>query len=75
MYAVYASSALRRATVEAIFDRMEHALRTGAAPAQTERPMPVVAAIAMRLVRRRRRSRAAGARAAVNDRPSAIPRP
>jgi hypothetical protein len=61
--------------VEAIFDRMEHALRTGAAPAQTERPMPVVAAIAMRLVRRRRRSAARGGRATVNDRPSAIPRP
>jgi hypothetical protein len=40
--------------VEALFDRMEYALRTGVAPRRTERPMPVVAAMAMRLHRARR---------------------
>jgi hypothetical protein len=43
--------------VEAIFDRLEDALVTGAAPAITRRPMPVAPRLAfdaLRLVRRRR---------------------
>ena len=38
--------------VEALFDRMEHALRTGAVPPRTERPMPALAALGMRLASR-----------------------
>jgi len=40
--------------VEAMFDRLEHALATGAVPAHTERPMPRAAAFALALARRRR---------------------
>ena len=42
--------------VEAMFDRLEHALRTGVVPERTERPMPVRAALALRLVLGRLRS-------------------
>lgn len=43
--------------VEAMFDRMEHALRTGTVPSLTERQMPALAAIGMRLAGRSRRSK------------------
>lgn len=49
--------------VEALFDRLEEALRTGVVPARTERPMPRMAALALALARRaglrRRRARSA----------------
>jgi hypothetical protein len=45
--------------VEALFDRLEHALATGAVPARTERPMPRAAAFALALARRRKRVKAA----------------
>jgi hypothetical protein len=38
--------------VEALFDRLEHALRTGEVPTRTERPMPRLAAFALNLARR-----------------------
>jgi hypothetical protein len=47
--------------VEALFDRLEHALRTGAVPERTERPMSRMAAVALGLARRAR-SRRTGAR-------------
>jgi hypothetical protein len=37
--------------VEALFDRLEHALRTGVVPERTERPMSRVAAFALGLAR------------------------
>ncbi|HTE56521.1 MAG TPA: hypothetical protein VK698_36965 [Kofleriaceae bacterium] len=37
--------------VEAMFDRLEHALRTGVAPRRTERPMPRMAALSLGLAR------------------------
>jgi hypothetical protein len=40
--------------VEAMFDRLEHALLTGAVPARTERPMSRVVAFGLRLARRKR---------------------
>jgi hypothetical protein len=40
--------------VEALFDRLEQALRTGVVPARTERPMSCVAAFALALARRAR---------------------
>lgn len=43
--------------VEAMFDRLEHALRTGAVPERTERPMSRVAALALGLARAGARSR------------------
>jgi hypothetical protein len=45
--------------VEAMLDRLEHAVRTGVAPARTERPMSLVAALALRLAggKRSRRPR------------------
>jgi hypothetical protein len=42
--------------VEAMFDRLEHALRTGAVPQRTERPMSLLAALALRLATSRSRS-------------------
>ena len=38
--------------VEALFDRLEHALRTGVVPARTDRPMSPVAALAFGVARR-----------------------
>lgn len=38
--------------VEALFDRLEHALRTGIVPARSERPMSRMAAFALGLARR-----------------------
>lgn len=46
--------------VEAMFDRLEHALATGAVPAHTERPIPRGAAFALRLARPRGRRSARG---------------
>jgi hypothetical protein len=43
--------------VEALFDRLEHAVRTGAVPARSERPMPRMAALALGFARRGRRRR------------------
>ncbi len=43
--------------VEAMLDRLEHALRTGAVPARTERPMSRVAAFALGLARAAQRRR------------------
>jgi hypothetical protein len=43
--------------VEALLDRLEHALRTGAVPARTERPMSRMAAFALGLARRGRSRR------------------
>jgi hypothetical protein len=47
--------------VEAMFDRLEHAVRTGVVPARTERPMSTMASLALALARARhpRRSRSA----------------
>jgi hypothetical protein len=45
--------------VEALFDRLEHALRTGVVPERTERPMSRPAAFALGLARRRRSRRTA----------------
>jgi hypothetical protein len=52
--------------VEALFDRLEHALATGGVPARTERPMPRIAGLALRLARRgrSRRGRAAAIKGA-----------
>lgn len=44
-------------TVEALLDRLEQAVRTGAVPARTERPMPFVSAVAFAILRRARRGR------------------
>jgi len=38
--------------IEALFDRMEHALRTGVVPERTVRPMSLLAVFALRLARR-----------------------
>jgi hypothetical protein len=46
--------------IEAMFDRMEHALRTGAVPSRTERPIPALAVLGVRLARRARREARAG---------------
>ncbi len=40
--------------VEAIFDRLEHALATGTVPARTGRPMSRAAALGLALARRKR---------------------
>ena len=40
--------------VEAMFDRLEHALATGLVPARTERPMSRMAAFGLSMARRRR---------------------
>jgi hypothetical protein len=40
--------------VEALFDRLEHALRTGVVPARTERPMSRVAALGLAVARRKK---------------------
>lgn len=45
--------------VEAVFDRLEQALRTGAVPERTERPTSWVAAVALAVLRRAPRGRAA----------------
>jgi len=45
--------------VEALFDRLEHALRTGGVPERSERPMSRRAAFALGLARRARPRRAA----------------
>ncbi|HSS01642.1 MAG TPA: hypothetical protein VLM79_31500 [Kofleriaceae bacterium] len=45
--------------VEALFDRLEHALRTGSVPARTERPISRMAAFGLRLARRGRSRRPA----------------
>lgn len=47
--------------VEAIFDRLEHALATGAPPARTERPMSPVVSLALAFARRRKRVEASNA--------------
>jgi hypothetical protein len=46
--------------VEAMFDRLEHALRTGAVPSRTQRPMPPLAALGMRMARRSQRGKRGG---------------
>jgi hypothetical protein len=51
--------------VEALFDRLEHALRTGVVPERTERPMSRHAAFGLRLARHAR-SRRPVARPAVS---------
>jgi hypothetical protein len=43
--------------VEAMFDRMAQALRTGAVPAVTERPVPKLAAVGLWVARRSQRRR------------------
>lgn len=43
--------------LEALFDRMAEALRTGAVPPVTARPMPALAAFGLRVARRSQRSR------------------
>jgi hypothetical protein len=43
--------------VEALFDRLEHALRTGVVPERTERPMSRMAALGLGLARRGRSRR------------------
>jgi hypothetical protein len=47
--------------VEAMLDRLEHALRTGVVPERTERPMSRLAALALGLARRGLAQRIAGA--------------
>jgi hypothetical protein len=50
--------------VEALFDRMEHGLRTGVVPVRTERPMSRMAAFALGLARRGRSRRSSAQRSA-----------
>jgi hypothetical protein len=47
--------------VEAMFDRLEHALATGVVPARTERPMSRMAAFGLSMARRRRNKPATAA--------------